>query len=62
MKKLRTIIGYGISTAKNTAYYIIRRHESNAVDMKRAYKANAEYGGLVGFSRTQMEQLIDLPH
>jgi serine/threonine protein kinase len=61
MKKLRTIIGYGIHYSKNTAYYIIRLDESNGIDMKHAYKANTEYGALLGFSRTQMEQLIDLP-
>lgn len=61
LKKRRTILGYGIEPAKNTAFYIIRRHETGVISTKHAYKGNAEYGKLIGFDRSEMAQLIELP-
>ncbi len=58
--EVRTIVGYCTVPAEATAGYVIRMHETNTFDVKRATKALAEYSPAVGTDETVVTSLVAL--
>jgi serine/threonine-protein kinase len=58
--KTRTIIGYCCSPVKKLACYVIRMHQENMFDVKRAIKAVTEYSPSISVDEEIIESLVPL--
>jgi serine/threonine-protein kinase len=56
--EMRTIVGYCTIPAQATAGYVVRLHETNSFDIKRATKALAEYSPAVGTDDAVIASLV----
>ncbi len=59
--KPRTIIGYAYDPKRRCALYIVKMHEKNQMDGKRAHLANHEYSALLGIDNQVFSALVSKP-